>query len=408
MDGRRTTKRHYSEYSDFFLTQREPEYDHDTDLQQRESTHVRWADRMEDASRILVWGTPRTTGRGGHMKITLTRTQSVSGRNSRRAMNHERWDILRKRALFTSDGTDSTTIGSNTPESHTDRPLEVKCSKGLITDKRQSAGGAERPCSSHIQLEMAVSHLQRDVEECSAEWELWETPAVSLRPVPRYSRKSNWEQYREVFEAIVCSNGWDDVTAALQLLSHLDGDALNIALLVPESRRVKPGFLIKSLSEHYNAPGRLAEYKRQFQRAVRRPGDDPSMFATELQTLARRAFIDIDLKIQSQMVRDRFIDGQAECALHRHLDSLGPNTPIPDIVDCWLKQCPTCMKRKSPAGRRHPLGNIPTGHRWDRIAMEILDVCDPTPDGYRYILVIADYFSKWTKTNAQIPWLMCW
>ena len=44
-----------------------------------------------------------------------------------------------------------------------------------------------------------------------------------------------------------------------------------------------------------------------------------------------------------------------------------------------------------------PLGTIPTGHRWDRIAMDILDVCDPTPDGYRYILVIADYFSKWTE-----------
>ena len=29
--------------------------------------------------------------------------------------------------------------------------------------------------------------------------------------------------------------------------------------------------------------------------------------------------------------------------------------------------------------------------------MDILDVCDPTPDGFRYILVIADYFSKWTE-----------
>ena len=55
------------------------------------------------------------------------------------------------------------------------------------------------------------------------------------------------------------------------------------------------------------------------------------------------------------------------------------------------------MKRKSPTSRHHPLGNIPTGHRWDRIAMDILNVCDPSPDGYRYILVIADYFSKWTE-----------
>ena len=57
----------------------------------------------------------------------------------------------------------------------------------------------------------------------------------------------------------------------------------------------------------------------------------------------------------------------------------------------------TCMKRKSPAGRHHPLGNIPTGQRWNRIAMDILGVCEPTPDGYRYILVIADYFSKRTE-----------
>ena len=68
-----------------------------------------------------------------------------------------------------------------------------------------------------------------------------------------------------------------------------------------------------------------------------------------------------------------------------------------DDVGDWLRQCTTCMKRKSPTGRHHPLDNIPTGHHWDRIAMDILDVCDPTPDGYRYILVIADYFSKWTK-----------
>ena len=68
-----------------------------------------------------------------------------------------------------------------------------------------------------------------------------------------------------------------------------------------------------------------------------------------------------------------------------------------DDVGDWLRNCTTCMKNKSPAGRHHPLGNIPTGHRWDRIAMDILDICDPTPDGYRYILVIADYFSKWTE-----------
>ena len=251
------------------------------------------------------------------------------------------WDIPRKRALFTSDGPDSTTSGSDIPEGYADRPSEY--SEGLISRRPHDD---DRLYSPSIDLEKAVIQLQKEVNDCRTELELArkQTPAVALRPprqsgftstpVPRYSGESNWEQYREVFEAIVSSNGWDGVTAALQLLSHLDGDALNVALLVPESRRVVPGFLIKSLSEHYNAPGRLAGYKRQFQWAFRRPGDDPSIFAIELETLARRAFIDIDTSIQLKMVRDRFIDGQAECALRRHLDSLGPNTPMADIVDC--------------------------------------------------------------------------
>ena len=65
--------------------------------------------------------------------------------------------------------------------------------------------------------------------------------------------------------------------------------------------------------------------------------------------------MDIDLKIQSQMVRDRFIDGQAERALRRHLDSLGPNTPIPDIVDCcriWERHCEVEIQPRTSADRR--------------------------------------------------------
>ena len=131
----------------------------------------------------------------------------------------------------------------------------------------------------------------------------------------------------------MCSNGWDSVTVALQLVSHLDGDALNVALLVPESQRVLPGVLVRALSEHYGSPGRLTQYKRQFMRAFRRPGDDPSVFAIELETLAQRAFTDVNTSIQLQLVWDRFITEQAECALRRHLNSMGPDTPMRDIVD---------------------------------------------------------------------------
>ena len=164
MDGRRTTKRQYSEYSDFFLTQREPEYDQDTDLHQRESTHVRW--RGQDGRREPDSGLGYTQDyRSRWTHENCFNPDSVSQRTDQPA-SHEcgagdrpagdripeetdrhgdsRWDIPRKRALFTSDGTDSTTYSSNTPESHADRPPDVEYSEGLMTEKRQYEGGGGR------------------------------------------------------------------------------------------------------------------------------------------------------------------------------------------------------------------------------------------------------------------------
>ena len=65
--------------------------------------------------------------------------------------------------------------------------------------------------------------------------------------------------------------------------------------------------------------------------------------------------MDIDTTIQLQLVRDRFIDGQAKCALCRHLDSLGPNTPMPDIVDCcrvWESHREVEIQPQTSADRR--------------------------------------------------------
>ena len=66
--------------------------------------------------------------------------------------------------------------------------------------------------------------------------------------------------------------------------------------------------------------------------------------------------MDIDTTIQLQIVRDHFIDGQAECVFRRHLDSLGPNTPMTDIVDCcrvWESHCEVEIQPRMSADRRH-------------------------------------------------------
>ena len=157
-------------------------------------------------------------------------------------MEH-RWDTPRKRALFGSDGTDSMTSGSDIVEAQ-DYGLQrdgypMVAQSGLFIEN----DSPEAAWSPSQKLEDAVARLQRDIVNYQKELRfsgghgLVKPPrptkwsGFTSTPVPRYSGKSSWEQYRQVFAAIVCSNGWGGVTAALQLLSHLDGDSLNVALL---------------------------------------------------------------------------------------------------------------------------------------------------------------------------------
>ena len=84
-----------------------------------------------------------------------------------------------------------------------------------------------------------------------------------------------------MFEAITQSNGWDDATVALQLLYHLEGDVLNVVLLVPEVRRATRTGLVGALMEHYGSPGRLGDYRCQFEETARKEGEDPSIFAID-------------------------------------------------------------------------------------------------------------------------------
>ena len=85
--------------------------------------------------------------------------------------------------------------------------------------------------------------------------------AFTSTKVPQFAGTTSWEQYGQVFDAIVLSNRWDDATAALQLLFHLEGDALNAALLVPVPRRASRMGLVDVLSAHYGSLGGLADYR---------------------------------------------------------------------------------------------------------------------------------------------------
>ena len=132
------------------------------------------------------------------------------------------------------------------------------------------------------------------------------------------------------------------------LFSHLEGDALNVALLVPMSRRLSRTGLVDALSAHYGSLGRLADYRRQFDQTTRTAGEDPSIFATALETFAVRAFGDMGQTARLRLIRHRFIARHSSCELRRYLDSVPPETPIRGVVD----RCRVCESHADSEVRR--------------------------------------------------------
>ena len=229
--------------------------------------------------------------------------------------------------------------------------------------------------------------------------------------VPKFAGVTSWEQYRQVFDAIVQSNGWDDATVALQLLYHQEGDALNVALLVPEARRATRTGLVGALMEHHGSPGQLADYRREFEKTTRKEGEDPSIFAIALETPAVKAFGDMGHTARFRIIRDRFVAGHDSCALRRHLDSVPPETR--DVVDrcrVWESHVDTEARRFSKPGpeRDLPIYTVETGTAGNfakMVASNLVGACvAPPPPPNRYPQSWKVYYSDyWRECQHPSP-----
>ena len=126
-----------------------------------------------------------------------------------------------------------------------------------------------------------------------------------------------------------------------------------MVLLVSMPRRTSRTGLVDALSAHYGSRGRLADHRRQFEKTTRSAGEDPSIFAIALETLAAKAFGDMGQTVRMRLIRDRFIAGHSSCDLHRYLDSVPPETPIRDVVDrcrVWESHADPEIRRVSKPG----------------------------------------------------------
>ena len=72
-----------------------------------------------------------------------------------------------------------------------------------------------------------------------------------------------------------------------------------------------------------------------------------------------------------------------------------------DDIYKWCRQCDTCAQNKmGPPRKRAPLQQIRVGHPLELIAIDVMGPLPETQKGNRFIVVVSDYFSKWTEAYA--------
>ena len=68
-----------------------------------------------------------------------------------------------------------------------------------------------------------------------------------------------------------------------------------------------------------------------------------------------------------------------------------------DFIKDKITACHKCVSRKSPVNRHQPMGHVPVSGKFERVAMDLLDVSVISGKGHKYILVVCDYFTKYTE-----------
>jgi hypothetical protein len=72
--------------------------------------------------------------------------------------------------------------------------------------------------------------------------------------------------------------------------------------------------------------------------------------------------------------------------------------------DTWsyISGCGICNKRKHPIPKRKsPMQVEQSGYPMERIAIDILGELPDSDGGNRYIVVISDYYTKWTESHPM-------
>ena len=132
-------------------------------------------------------------------------------------------------------------------------PSGARAVPRIFSEVRARDGGADRRKDIGSLVDVlvdTVARMQQDLASLRAENRPLRTPAVpqvvraprqtafTTTKVPRFDGTTSWEQYRQVFDAIVRSNGWDGSTCGREVVTAPAGGNTESSASGRESSKV--------------------------------------------------------------------------------------------------------------------------------------------------------------------------
>ena len=137
-------------------------------------------------------------------------------------------------------------------------------------------------------------------------------------PIQRFNNKSlNWSAWFRHFLAVADVHGWSKEQRALQLVSHLDETAMNVAQELRDNELYNYDVLVKLLSERFDPASRVSASR--FHARSRRHHEDADAFADALAELCWVGYPQSPPELRQEMIAEQFMRGQSDPELKKYL-----------------------------------------------------------------------------------------
>ena len=238
----------------------------------------------------------------------------------------------------------------------------------------------------------ACKHQQKLQEEFDS---INKPDEVSKETIMIVTRSQANSQTSEMTNNQILLNGWDPVEISTSQLNDISIGKIKLDL---QEGRQLPGW-----NEISAASSKLKTLWRQWDRLEIKGGMLYRKFEKDDGSLLYQLVTPKDR--QKEVIRYHHdIASSGHLGVEKTLSRIRQGFYWPGMTDSVKRYCRECddctAKRLSRESNKAPLGQYLVGESMERIMMDILGPLPLSNQGNKYILVIADWFTKWTECVA--------